>query len=224
MVVIGVLIEVVVVGSLLILLPLLWLKQRSRQRSGRLPTGAYFLLLGLSYMLLEIVLISKFTRFLGDPILSAGGVVSAFLVASGLGSVASRRIFHRPRRAITVAAAGIAALALTYAFALDRLFPLAASWGTLSRFSLAVSLAGPLAFLMGFPFPNGLAIVRKGRSALVPWAWGVSGFASVAGPPLGVVLAVSGGFRWVFLLAAVLYGGAGLVAWRLPHGPVRQRL
>ena len=215
-VIIGVLIEVVVVGGILILLPLLWLKRRLGKRGGRLPTAVYFLLLGLSYMLLEIVLISKFTHFLGDPILSAGGVVSAFLVASGLGSLASRRLFRQPRHAITVAVLGIVSLSLVYAFILDNLFPLAASWGTASRFSLAILLAGPLAFLMGFAFPNGLAMVQRERSKLVPWVWGVNGFASVAGPPLGILLAVSSGFRWVFLLAAVLYACAGLVAWRLP--------
>jgi len=211
-VIIGVLIEVVVVGSILILLPLLWLKRRSGQHGGRLPIAVYFLLLGLSYMLLEIVLISKFTQFLGDPIFSAGGVVSAFLVASGLGSLASRRLFRQPRHAITAAVLGIVALTLVYAFILDNLFPLVASWGTASRFFLAIALAGPLAFLMGFPFPNGLAIVQKKRSALVPWAWGVNGFASVAGPPLGVLVSLSSGFRWVFLVASALYAGAGLVA------------
>jgi MFS family permease len=220
-VIVGVLIEVVVVGSILILLPLLWLNWRSGQRGGRLPTAVYFLLLGLSYMLLEIVLISKFTHFLGDPILSAGGVVSAFLVASGLGSLASRRLFRRPCHAITAAVLGIVSLTLVYAFVLDNLFSLAASWATASRFSLAILLAGPLAFLMGLPFPNGLAIVQEKRLALVPWAWGVNGFASVAGPPLGILLAVSSGFRWVFLLAAALYGCAGLVAWRLPRSQVR---
>jgi len=220
-VIIGMLIEVVVVGSILILLPLLWLNRRSRQREGHLPTAVYFLLLGLSYMLLEIVLISKFTHFLGDPILSAGGVVSAFLVASGLGSLASRRLFRQPRHAITAAVLGIVSLTLIYSFALDNLFPLAASWGTASRFGLAVLLAGPLAFLMGFAFPNGLAIVQKRRSALVPWAWGVNGFASVAGPPLGILLAVSSGFRWVFLLAAALYACAGLVARVLPGARAR---
>lgn len=220
-VVVGVLVEVVVVGSILILLPLHWLERRSRRRGGRLSTATYFLLLGLSYMLLEIVLISKFTHFLGDPILSAGGVVSAFLVASGLGSLASRRLFRQPRQAITAAVLGITILTVAYAFTLDYLFPLVAAWGIAARFVLVLLLAAPLAFLMGFPFPNGLTVVGRRRPALVPWAWGVNGFASVAGPPLGLLLAVSGGFRWVFCLAAVLYASAGLVAHILPGARVR---
>ncbi len=51
---------------------------------------------------------------------------------------------------------------------------------------------------------------------LVPWAWGVNGFASVAGAPLAVLLAVAGGLRVVMMLAAVLYAVAGLVGGKLP--------
>ena len=40
----------------------------------------------------------------------------------------------------------------------------------------AVDLAGPLAFLMELPFPDGLA--------LVPWVWGVSGFRGRAHWPM----------------------------------------
>ena len=52
-VVVGVLVEVVVVGGVLILLPLFWLKRRSGPRDGRRPTALFFLLLGISYMLLD---------------------------------------------------------------------------------------------------------------------------------------------------------------------------
>jgi len=215
-VVVGVLIEVVIVGSLLTLVPLFWLKRRSGKRSGRLATGTYFLLLGITYMLLEMGLIIKFTHFLGDPILSAGGVVSAFLMFSGLGSLVSRRLFHNPRHAITVAVLGIAAFAIAYVFILDGLFALTAAWPTATRFGLAVLLASPLAFLMGWPFPSGLTCVERGRPTLIPWAWGVNGVASVAGPPVAVLLAVTSGLSSVMLLGAILYGCAGLVAWALP--------
>jgi hypothetical protein len=215
-VVVGVLIEVVVVGVVLILLPLLWLKRRSTRPGGRPAIVVYFLLLGITYMLLEMVLIAKFTHFLGDPILSAGGVVSAFLVFSGLGSIFSTRLFRNPLRAIGMAVLGIVVITLVYTFALDSVFSLGCSWSTAVRFGLVVLLAAPLAFLMGWPFPNGLGCVERRRPALVPWAWSVNGFASVAGPPMGVLLAVTSGFSCVMLLAALLYGCVGLVAWILP--------
>ncbi len=215
-VVVGVLVEVVVVGGVLILLPLLWLKRWSTRSGGRLATVVYFLLLGVTYMLLEMVLIAKFTHFLGDPILSAGGVVSAFLMFTGLGSIFSRRFFSHPLRVIGVAVLGIAAITLVYTFTLDSVFFLGCSWPIAVRFGVAVLVVAPLAFLMGWPFPNGLGCVERARPTLVPWAWGVNGFASVAGAPAGVLLAVTGGFNYAMLLAAILYGCAGLVAWILP--------
>lgn len=215
-VVVAALIEVIVVGAVLILLPLRWLGRRGGAPRGRLPTLVYFLLLGIAFMLLEMVLILKFTHFLGDPILSAAGMLSAFLVFSGLGSAASGRLYARPLKAITVAAVGIAVLAISATLLLDSAFSLAASWPTAARFALSIALVAPLAFMMGWPFPNGLSSLRRGDRPLVPLAWGVNGFASVAGPPTAVLLAVACGFRTVLVLAAILYGCAGIVAWRLP--------
>ena len=215
-VVVAALVEVVLVGAVLILLPLRWLRRRATAARGRLPTLVYFTLLGIAFMLLEMVLILKFTHFLGDPILSAAGMLSAFLIFSGLGSAMSRRLCGTPLRAIGAAAVGIAVLAIAGTLLLDGIFSLAASWPTAARFTLSIALVAPLAFMMGWPFPNGLSCVRRGSGPLVPLAWGVNGFASVAGPPTAVLLAVAGGFRAVMLLAAVLYGCAGLVAWRLP--------
>ena len=216
-VVVAVLVEVAVVGGVLILLPLPWLGRGSGTCPGRLPTAVYFLLLGIGFMLLEMVFILKFTHFLGDPILSAGVMLSAFLVFSGLGSAASRRLAGSAPRAIGVAAVGIAGLAVCYAFVLDGIFSIGAPWPTALRLVAAILLVAPIAFMMGWPFPNGLSCLRRARSPLAPLAWGVNGFASVAGAPAAVLLAVAGGFTTVMLLAAVLYGCAGLVARGLPR-------
>jgi len=196
--------------------PLLWLRRSREGPGGRLPTFAYFLLLGLAFMLLEIVFILKFTHFLGDPILSAAGILAAFLVFSGLGSVVSGRLFERPVQAIAGAAAGIAALVMLSTVGLDWVFRQAAAWPTGARLALSILLTGAPAFLMGWPFPGGLSSLKRQRPALLPWAWGINGFASVAGAPLAMLLAVEVGFRGVLLIAALLYVAAGLVALRLP--------
>ncbi|MHC4789149.1 MAG: hypothetical protein ACYS8K_08125, partial [Planctomycetota bacterium] len=83
-----VLAEVAVVGAALILLPLLWLRRGAAAGARRAPTGAYFLLLGLAFMMLEMTCLLKFTYFLGDPIYAAAVVIGSFLVFSGLGSAA----------------------------------------------------------------------------------------------------------------------------------------
>ena len=68
----------------------------------------------------------------------------------------------------------------------------------------------PLGFLMGTPFPLGLAWLRERAPGLVPWAWAVNGCASVLASILAAMIALSAGFSWVILAAAVAYALAWL--------------
>ncbi len=55
------------------------------------------------------------------------------------------------------------------------------------------------------PFPLGLRRVAGRAPALVPWAWGINGCASVLSAPLATLLAIHFGFTAVVGLALVLY-------------------
>jgi hypothetical protein len=77
------------------------------------------------------------------------------------------------------------------------------------RIFSAFVLAAPLAFVMGMPFPLGLAAVQQSFPHLLPWAWGINGCASVLSAILAVLLAIETGFNGVMLCAVVLY----LIAW-----------
>ncbi|MFW6457055.1 MAG: SAM-dependent methyltransferase, partial [Planctomycetota bacterium] len=231
LIVLGTLGEVIIIGAILILLPLLWLRRRRPDTShpvgGKLATLVYFLLLGVTFMMVEMALIIRFHHFLGDPILSAGGVLSAFLVFSGLGSSLSRRIVPRPVTAIGAAVIGIGIIGISYELLLDPIFAAAASWPLWARFTSTIVLTAPLAFLMGWPFPNGLAKIQSGSPSLIPWAWSANGFASVAGTPITLLLATSRGFSSVMLVGVGLYVCAAVVAWKLPgsfssDAPTRQ--
>ncbi len=210
--------QVVLTGAVLILLPLLKLR-KARGASAKLPVLAYFTCLGLGFMMIEMTCLLKFTHFLGDPIYAAAGMLTSFLVFSGLGSVVSGFLFRSRRRAIAVAAAGIAVLAVAYALGLGALFAACAGLSPGLRVGLSVLVTAPAAFLMGFPFPGGLSLLERGRPPLVPWAWGANGFASVAASSLTVMIAIAAGFRAVLCLAAVLYVAAGAISQVLPGEP-----
>ena len=79
---------------------------------------------------------------------------------------------------------------------------------------LTMLLVAPLAFCLGMPFPLGLAAVAARAAPLVPWAWGINGFASVVATLLATLLAIQWGSAAVLLLAAALYG---LAAWQFPR-------
>jgi hypothetical protein len=59
--------------------------------------------------------------------------------------------------------------------------------------------------VMGMPFPLGIARLRERAPALVPWAWGINGCASVASAILATLLTIGLGARAVVLTAAALY-------------------
>jgi len=207
--------ESVVVAAVLILLPLTWLRGGAKAPGGRVAVLTYFACLGLAYLLLEMALISWFTRFVGDPIYSAAVVLTGFMVFSGVGSLLSQRSTWPATRLIAACALGICVVCVGYLAGLNWLLGLVSGESTGVRAAICLVLIAPLAGAMGVPFPQGLAMLGRGREALVPWAWGINGFASVTGTSLAVLLATSLGFGVVLVTAAALYGVAALAVRRL---------
>ena len=100
----------------------------------------------------------------------------------------------------------IAGLATLHALAGPWLLsPGGAGLGAVPRAVLAVALIAPLAFAMGLPFPLVLARLRTAAPALVPWAWGVNGCASVVAAVLAGLLAMGLGGRSLMLLGVLAY-------------------
>jgi hypothetical protein len=79
------------------------------------------------------------------------------------------------------------------------------------RALISVLLIAPLGFLLGIPFPSGLALLSRSREGLVPWAWGVNAALSVSGAVLTRILSTSMGFTTVLAVMAALYLAAGLL-------------
>jgi hypothetical protein len=75
-------------------------------------------------------------------------------------------------------------------------------------------LLAPLGFLMGIPFPGGLAWLRQQSPGLIPWAWAINGCTSVLASILAAMIALSAGFSWVLAAGAVAYVGAWLALRR----------
>jgi hypothetical protein len=149
-------------------------------------------------------------------------VLAAFLLFAGIGSGLAPHLDARLRRngldPIAVAAGGIVAVAAIYLAALPSLLAALIAVPDVARAAIAIVLIAPLAFCMGLPFPLALARVREHRPALVPWAWGVNGCASVLSAVLAGLLAMSFGFTAVVALAALLYTLAALLL-RAPLPP-----
>lgn len=194
-------------GAVLMLIPVAagWRTIFSRQ-AGKLGTMAYFMCLGVGYIIVEVGLISKFTQALGNPTVSATVLITGMLLFSGLGSLTSGRFVERCRRVMPRVFVAIGALlalgALLYDPVLDRI----GTWPYALRIVACLGLLAPASFLMGFPFPTAMTMLaRLGKERFFIWAWGINGSFSVVGAVSVPIVAVLFGQSTVILAAAALY-------------------
>ena len=211
------LVQAAVASAALILLPLLLVRRRGGRSGGARRSAALggFFCLGLAFLMMEIAFISRFTVILSHPLQALVVVLAAFLVFAGVGSWLAGRHGTGESGSIALPVAGIVALAAAGIAAL----PLLTSWLLGSspgiRMAATVAFVAPLATLMGMPFPRALARLRRLDPALVPWAWGVNGCASVVGAVLATLLAVHQGQAFVIGAAALLYAAAAVACGRM---------
>ena len=214
LILIATLVQAVIAGAVLIVLPLSHIK-RSWPRGTGTRMGSYFFLLGLAFLFVEIAFIQKFILFLSHPLYSVGVVLSGFLVFAGIGSACSGQLAQKAERfghsPVAVAVAGISAIALLYLVLLPMLFQQLIGLPDGIKMVLSILIIAPLAFCMGAPFPIGLNRVADSAPDFIPWAWGINGFASVMSASLATLLAIAFGFTTVVLLALGIYATAAAI-------------
>ena len=206
--------QAAVAGVFLILLPLSLIKRSWPRRTGT-RMGLYFFLLGLAFLFVEMAFIQKFILFLSHPLYAIAVVLSGFLVFAGFGSAWSGRLVHRVEQnkysAVSIAVAGISAIAILYVALLPILFQQLMGLADSVKMVLSIFLIAPLAFCMGMPFPIGLNRVANSAPDFIPWAWGINGFASVLSASLATLLAIEFGFTAVVLFAVGFYASAAAI-------------
>ena len=230
LVLVATLVQATVLALALVLLPLRALTRDSTTRpASKLRTGAYFLALGLAFLLIEIALLSRLTLLLGHPWIAANIGLAAMLLCAGLGSLHAQRWVSASdvddgaiARRITWSVRAIV-LGLAWQFVvLIAAHALTASWPLAWRAIVGFVAIAPLAFAMGMPFPLGLARLARSAPAFVPWAWGLNGCASVIAAILALLLAIAFGLRATLVIALMLYVFAAWV-WRPGYGPGSRR-
>jgi hypothetical protein len=216
---IAILIQCILIAGLLILLPLKIFKkedpsvktskEHSKEVTGEFSMDKkylfYFACLGLGYIILQICMIQKFTLFLGQPVITLLTVVSTMLIASGLGSLVSVKFYKSKIKNLYIIFGIIALLTLSIGILNPYIFSSLVRLDLHWRIIISVLIIFPLGFFMGMPFPIGMSLILPGEKRFVSFAWGVNGFFSVIGTVLAIILAMSFGFRIVFIIAAIIY-------------------
>ncbi len=183
---------------------------------GKLPAGRapqtrsrvalYFFGIGLGFLMLELAIFQRAILFLGHPVPTASLIFAVFLVGSGLGSLtaptsALRRTVHSIFGPI-FGFAVLAALVLSFTSLLHLPYAL--------RLGIVGLGVAPLAWFLGRAMPWGLRQLDTARP-LIPWAWGVNGFASVLAAPAAVLLSVQFAQPVTWIAALACYGVAWMV-------------
>jgi hypothetical protein len=198
---------------ILILLPALVLRRRRIRETDNgsdltqpVPIFlAYFALIGLGFLLVEIPLIQRFILYLGHPAYALAAVLFALLLFSGAGSSLSPRLPVRKTLLVLVLYLG------SFPLLLPALFQYTLNLELGLRLGVTLLVLAPAGFLMGSAFPGGVAWLEKwAASEHIPWVWAANGAASVISAVLAALLALSWGFNFVFLLGALCYAGAWL--------------
>ncbi len=211
---IAALLQAIFASLLLIALPL-WLwksKLGIKPESGsHLRVLAYFSCLGLAFLFIEIAFIQKFILILHHPLYAITVVLSTFLLTAGAGSYFSKKLSGSTEKsAFMLPMAAIALLSISYSLGFESITGFLLQTGSLNRYLFSIMLIAPLGFCMGMPFPMGLDKISQTTPAMIPWAWGINGCASVISAILATLIAMQFGFTVLIFLAIALYGLAAL--------------
>jgi hypothetical protein len=204
----------VVTAVVFIVYPLFRYERSGLRTPHAIPMLVYFSALGLGYIFVEIVLIQRFTLFIGYPTHAIATTIFSLLFFSAMGSLVSERICRTPK-SLGIILSILTGVILLYIVGLPPLFRSLLRLPDTVRILLSVVFIAPLAFLMGMPFPSGLRRLGVQAQSLIPWAWGVNGVFSVLGSVLVIFVSMLTNFTYALAGAALLYGAAAVVSTSL---------
>ena len=172
---------------------------------------AYFGLIGLGFMFVEIGLLSRLNVFLGHPTIALAVLLGGIILFTGIGSLLSGRLAIEDKPTLArlyplvpfalVCVAVLASGPLTHTFV---------SSGMAVRVIVGLSCVAIPALGMGFGFPLGLRLIQRRRELdggpeLGPWLWGINGAAGVCASGLALGSSMVWGVPTTLAVGAACY-------------------
>ena len=167
---------------------------------------AYFAIIGLGFMLVQIPLIQRFSVYLGHPTYSLAVILFSMILAAGLGSWLSDRLpVESGRRYVVGIPLGIATILLATVLSLQWIIDATIHLSLFHRCAVVVAVVSTVALPLGLCFPIGLRLVRQLSEDAMPWMWGVNGASSVLATVSAVWISMWSGIHASLFIATGLY-------------------
>lgn len=199
------LLKIILLLSSVLFIPLLFLivTKIKKYKLNLFVQVIYFSLLGFAYMLVEIVLMQKYQRFIGNPTYSLIITLGGLLFFSGIGSFASRFL---PKWINILCFILIPVLLLFNQLFIDSLFLIFAKYSFQSKLIISIIMLFPLTFLMGIPFPQALEKIKKQTSnEYAMLMFGVNGACATIASTLSILISATYGFTTSFIIGILCY-------------------
>ncbi|HYD18318.1 MAG TPA: hypothetical protein VEF76_07560 [Patescibacteria group bacterium] len=176
---------------------------------------AYFALIGLGFMFVEITLMQMLSMFLGHPVYGLGVVLFGMILSSGIGSFLSETYVLNTRRKLIVAPVCLMLYLIIVAGAVGPLMDIFIEESFPARLAVCLLLIFPAGLMMGFAFPTGMRLTERISDRLTPWFWGINGAFGVVASALAMVISIGFGLPVTILAGALCYGLLAVPAARL---------
>jgi hypothetical protein len=202
------LIMIAAISTLLVLvtmiipaLPSLRQTQAALARAGT----AYFLLIGLGFMFVEIGLIQRISMFLGHPTYGLAIGLFGIILSTGIGSLLSERLPLKSNASIAAWAGILGSYLATLPFWVPAVVAEFESGSLLLRIFVSLAAVVPPGILMGFAFPTGIRLVNAIDNGPTPWFWAVNGAAGVLAASVAVATSIAFSINMSLWIGAACY-------------------
>ena len=192
----------------LVLVVIVWPTRASTHHVPRMIVRAgtaYFFLIGLGFMLIEIAFCQRMSIFLGHPIYGLSVVLFSIILSTGLGSFLSGIGALKRQRDLAIWLALLVVYVILLPVWLPAILAATEASGILIRAVVSVGLVTPAGLLMGYAFPTGMRMVEALDRRATPWFWGVNGAAGVLASGLAVLVSIAFSIDWTLRLGSVCY-------------------
>jgi spermidine synthase len=182
----------VILVVLTIVLPLKRWAGRQAEVTHPLAGGiAYFVGIGMGFMLVEMAMMQQLSIFLGHPIYSLAVVLAGLILSTGAGSLVSDRLRFASSAASRRPALAVTLILILYTVVVIPVIHRFIAETLWQRALLSVALVAPCGLLMGFCFPVGLRwmTVLKQEENL-PWMWALNGAAATLGSFVAIMISM----------------------------------